>query len=139
MMTDRWLRCRQSNMGRGRRSTLVGLMALLLCAGCGGGDNGPPQEVVEACRGWVKATCTRSAQCTVFDPANEPAAIDECIAENEKAGTCQSMAKLKGCTAEVAANGYRTCQHSSEQAQCKDCIDKFFGCGSFCVIIGCSN
>lgn len=110
---------------------------MLLVATCG--DDGPPPTVVEACRGWVRATCTVTANCRIANPDGRPAAIEECVAANEAGGTCGEMAKLKGCTAEVAAEGYSLCARISRESDCRTCSE-FFGCGhSFCFLRGCSN
>lgn len=119
------------------RFLTLGLLAVLMVTTCG--DAEPSPLVVRACQGWVRATCTATANCRVADPARRSAAIEKCVAENDARGTCGEMAKVKNCTAEVAADNYSLCQRISEESDCTSCHD-LFGCGHFfCSLRGCSR
>jgi hypothetical protein len=109
------------------------------CAeGDGEGDEGPPLDPVEACRGWVKAACQRTAECRLTDPATLATVVEECVAQNEKENRCLAWAPPQGCkSGSAAARDYRGCQRSAEQWQCKDCHG-VLGCGFYCFLASCA-
>ena len=101
---------------------------------CGSDEIAP--EVVEGCRGWVRAACAKDAECLVPE-ATRSRAIDDCVAKNDKDGTCTSKSKAKSCDVMLAVSSFQACMRVADGKQCKDC-DPFFGCGGpFCFLSGC--
>lgn len=115
------------------KQLLVTTVMMTSLATCGDEEGPPPPPLAEACREWVKATCTRTAECLVVDADARPAAIEQCITENEKTSTCGPQAQPVGCTERQAAERYVNCQRSARTLQCSGCND-ITGCGGLCFV-----
>jgi hypothetical protein len=116
---------------------LTFLVSALLGA-CGDEEpRGVSPEVTAACRGWVTAACKRDAECAYAVESRRSAAIMDCLAANEKAGTCGPKANLEGCTTATLTAGYASCAKWVATKECQRCTFPF-GCG-VCVIYGCAR
>ena len=112
-----------------------GLLFVLVAASC---KHEPTvEDAREACHRFERAACTRITTCTSpFAPppdagADPAAAIDDCIAENQRTGvTCDNRVIADSCAA-AQAEAFDDCAHRVSASSCGNLCG---GSTGFCFI-----